>query len=190
MTCHPDDTTAVVPVIPPRLHTHLPSALRSIADQTHPIAAVSLAVDLCRQGAAATRQRALDAAATPWVAFCDDDDLWHPHHLATLHRLAADTGADYVWSWFDGNNPFPGHRGRQLDPANPHHTTMTVMVRTELAKHVGFRNHPDASDTWPGEDWQFTLGCIAAGATFAHTPDVTWTYRVHGTNTSGLASRW
>lgn len=190
MTCHPDDTTIVIPAIPPRARTTFPLLLESITRQTHSPAALAIATDICKRGAADTRQRALDMARTPWVAFADDDDLLYPHHLETLHRLAADTGADYVWTWFDGNDPFPMHRGRQMDPANPHHTTMTVMVRTELAQSVGFTNHPDASGEWPGEDWNFILGCAAAGAVFAHDPTVTWTYVTNGANTSGLANRW
>lgn len=185
MTCHPDDTTIVTPTIPPRANTLLPHLLESVVRQTHPAAAVALAVDLCHQGAAPTRQRALDMATTPWVAFADDDDVLHPHHLETLHALQRNTGADFLWTWFDGNNPFPQHRGRQMDPASPHHTTMTVMVRTDLAKQVGFANHPDAHPGWTGEDWNFILGCVAAGAKFAHDPTITWTYRSHTTNTSG-----
>jgi glycosyltransferase involved in cell wall biosynthesis len=185
----PDAVTVCVPSIPPRLGVELPNLIQSIGRQTRPAEAISIAVDTRREGAAATRQRALDAVQTPYVAFVDDDDLLYPNHLEVLHRLAAETGADYVWSWFDGNNPFPQHRGRQMDPANPHHTTMTVMVRTEVAKRVGFTNHPAATDQWPGEDWNFILGCVAVGASFAHIPEITWTYKVHGNNTGGLP-RW
>jgi len=190
MACHPDDTTIVIPVIPPRLNTYLPRALQSVAAQTMPAAAISIATDVCKQGAAATRQRALDGVTTPWVAFLDDDDRLHPPYLETLHRLQADTGADFLWGWFDGNNVFPGHRGRQMDPANPHHTTMTVLVRTDLAKSVGFGQREPAHQEWSGEDWEFILGCVKAGAVFAHTPEILWTYEVHNANTSGLASRW
>lgn len=190
MTCHPDDTTIVTPSIPPRAHTMLPRALKSIADQTMPAAAVSVAFDLCKQGAAHTRQRALDAAQTPWVAFLDDDDTLYPPYLETLHQLQRDTGADFLWGWFDGNDVFPQHRGRQMDPADPHHTTMTVLVRTELAKTVRFTQREPMHADWSGEDWQFILGCVEAGARFAHTPDVLWTYQTHGSHTSGLATRW
>lgn len=190
MTCHPDDTTVVVPTIPPRLHTHLPRALKSIADQTHPAAAISVALDLCKQGAAHTRQRALDAVRTPWTAFLDDDDTYYPAYLETLHRLQTETDADFLWGWFDGNPVFEQHRGRQMDSADPHHTTMTVMVRTELAQAVGFTQTETMHPDWAGEDWQFILGCVKAGAKFAHTPDLIWTYNVHSSNTSGLGSRW
>lgn len=190
MACHPDDTTIVIPTITPRLNTHLPRALRSVAEQTMPAAAISIATDLCKQGAAHTRQRALDAVQTPFLAFLDDDDFYRPQYLEVLHQLQKDTGADFLWGWFDGNPVFEGHRGRQMNPDDPHHTTMTVLVRTELAKEVGFTQTEPMHLDWSGEDWQFILGCVAAGATFAHTPELLWTYSVHGGNTSGLASRW
>jgi glycosyltransferase involved in cell wall biosynthesis len=45
---------------------------------------VSAALDIDRQGAAATRQRALEQAGTKWVAFLDDDDEMDPWHLFEL----------------------------------------------------------------------------------------------------------
>lgn len=189
------DITVAIPTIPRRAlgsappgESLLERAIDSVRAQTLP-ARIAVALDANGEGAAATRQRALDLVETEWVAFLDDDDIMYPNHLQVLHDLAEETGADYVWSWFDGNNPFPQHRGRQMDPENPHHTTMTIMVRTELAKAVGFRNHPDANEEWSGEDWQFILGCVAAGAKFAHTPVLTWHYSVHPGNTSGLPGR-
>lgn len=198
--------TVAMPVIPPRTIGVAPvvagipyisggslyaQACYSAQHQTTPPAGgIEVALDGDRQGPAATRQRALDAVRTDWVAFLDDDDLLYPHHLETLYGLATSHDADYAYSWFDGNNPFPMHRGRQMDPGDPHHTTMTVLVRTELAKLVGFANHPDANSDWTGEDWAFELGCLAAGAKFVGTGEVTWHYRVHAGNTSGLTNRW
>lgn len=168
----------------------LTRALQSALAQHLPPRALSVALDTEHAGAAATRQRALQAAQTGWVAFLDDDDWWYPNHLEVLMANALAHNADYAYSWFDGNNPFPMHRGRQMNPAEPHHTTMTVLVRTELAKEVGFIPHADANDVWPGEDWNFTLKCIEKGAKFIGTDIVTWYYNVHGANTSGLGSRW
>lgn len=197
--------SVVMPTIPPRCQPDRPfntidRAIASVWAQTQlPAGGIHVAVDTDRRGAAETRQAALDQVETEWVAFLDDDDTWYPHHLRTLWVLAQETGADYVWSWFDGNSPFDSHRGRQMDPHNPHHTTMNVMVKTELAKAVGFRVHPEAGPEWPGEDWDFIQRCCTelirrygddAARHFAHTPKVTWTYHVHGNNTSGLPTRW
>lgn len=186
------DITIAVPTIPPRVGNLLSEACASVGRQElRPAGGISCALDVDKAGAAVTRQRALDGVRTRWVAFLDDDDFLHPNHLRVLHDLAAETGASYVYSWFDGNNPFPRHRGRQMNPAEPHHTTMTVMVETELAREAGFLQ-PDGPlhREWAGEDWQFTLRCIALGARFAGTPEITWHYRRHRGNTSGLASRW
>lgn len=200
--------TVCIPTIPPRVQVPpvaggislLQRAVNSVHAQIlQPAGGISVALDVNHAGAAATRQRALDAVRTDWVAFLDDDDLWYPNHLETLWRLAQDNSADYVYSWFDGNDPFPKHRGRQMDVDDPHHTTMTVMVRTWIAKQAGFTPHPEANTEWPGEDWYFTQRCIEiikgywgdqAGKHFAGTGDVTWHYQLHPGNTSGLGSRW
>jgi glycosyltransferase involved in cell wall biosynthesis len=183
--------TAVIPAHVPRLRDgSLRRAVDSVLAQEHSVDAIAIAIDANRDGAARTRQRALDMVDTEWVAFLDSDDWWHPNHLRVLTQLAAARGADYVYSWFTGNNPFPMHRGRQMDPLQPHHTTMTVMVRTGIAQQVGFANHPEATAAWSAEDWRFTLECLKMGAIFAGSPDITWHYGVDGKNTSGHGHRW
>lgn len=188
------EVTVATATIPPRTQPGglLEAATNSVWAQTQPPAGgISCALDVGKNGASVTRQRALDAVRTDWVAFLDDDDFFYPQHLETLSNLVRETGADYVYSWFDGNNPFPMHRGRQFDPAEPHHTTMTVMVRTELAKTAGFLL-PDGPlhQDWMGEDWMFILRCSEAGGKFAGTGEITWHYRTHTGNTSGLPTRW
>jgi hypothetical protein len=184
----------VVPTIPPRRDTLLQRALDSVTTQTLLPACVVVVTDAEKKGAADTRQKALEAAVATgaeWVSFLDDDDTMYPHHLETHHRLLTESSADVAYSWFDGNDPFPAHRGRQFDPADPHHITMTITVRATLAAKAGFLQ-PDGPmhHEWAGEDWQFILRLVDLGATFIGTGDVTWTYQVHGANTSGLTSRW
>lgn len=186
------DVTAAIAAIPPRADNLLQEAVRSVQAQTVQLhGGISVALDANKEGAARTRQRALNAVETEWVAFLDDDDLWYPHHIETLLRLQKETDADFLYSWFDGNNPFPMHRGRQFNKDEPHHTTMNVMVRTAIAKQVGFVL-PDGPlhQDWMGEDWLFVLGCANSGAKFAGTPEITWHYRCHNNNTSGLPTRW
>lgn len=187
------DVTVAIPTIPPRVGNGglLRHAVYSVQQQEmSPLGGISCALDIWKQGAAVTRQRALDGVRTKWVSFLDDDDFFYPNHIKTHVALLEEHDADFAYSWFDGNNPFPMHRGREMNPEDPHHTTMTVTVRTELAKAAGFTNHPDANEVWPGEDWQFELRCLALGAKFIGTGEVTWHYRMHGHHTSGLASRW
>lgn len=192
--------TVCIPSIPPRAHL-LHRALASVTRQTHPAAAISVAMDLNHDGAWITRDRALRAAQTEWVAFLDDDDWFLPSHLATLLACAQETGADYVYSWYviqdrDGNvidsDPL-GHFGKVFDPDNPTQTTITTLVRTELAQEAGFLEPIDGElihGERAGEDWHFTLKCLARGAHVVHVPARTWIWSHHGANTSGLPSRW
>lgn len=188
------DVTVATATIPPRVGPGglLEQAVSSVKEQTlEPAGGMAVALDVDRYGAAVTRQRALDSVRTGWVAFLDDDDYFYPQHLETLWRLVSDYGQDFAYSWFDGNNPFPMHRGRQFNRAEPHHTTMTVLVRTEIAKNAGFIL-PDGPlhQDWMGEDWQFILRCAEQTDRFIGTGEVTWHYRVHASNTAGLPTRW
>ena len=49
-------------------------------------------------GPAGPRNAAVAESTTPWVAFCDADDLWHPRKLEVQMALAQRTGADVVCS--------------------------------------------------------------------------------------------
>lgn len=187
------DVTVAIASIPPRVGNLLTEAVSSVQSQTtQPSGGISVALDVNKEGAARTRQRALDAVRTEWVAFLDDDDYWYPHHLETLLKLQRETNADFLYSWFDGNNPFPMHRGRRFSRAEPHHTTMNVVVRTSVADAAGFLmpNGPLHQD-WMGEDWMFIMRCAEiTDGNFAGTGEITWHYRSHGTHTSGLPTRW
>jgi glycosyltransferase involved in cell wall biosynthesis len=185
--------TVCVPSIPVRGH-YLGRALTSIAGQLRPADAISVAVDRERNGAAVTRSRALAAVRTDVVTFLDDDDTMNPDHLLRLESFMIDTGADFVFSWFDvigGRDPFPQHFGKVWNPDDPTHTTVVTMVRTELARSVGFvapENGDGAGGS--GEDWSFTLGCLAAGAKIMHLPERTWKWYHNTGNTSGRNDRW
>ena len=195
------EITACIPSIPPRV-TMLTRSIDSVVRQSFPVKAVSVALDTTHKGAAATRQSALDPVQTEWVAFIDDDDWMYPNHLEVLSRAAVENNADYVFSYYmvhdaQGNvmpdvDPLT-HFGRSFDPTNPHQTTITTLVRTELAKSVGFYKPVDGQtvdgQTW-GEDYQFTLGCVAAGAKIIHVPERTWAWCHHEGNTSGRSDRW
>lgn len=177
--------TVVVPYHPARVKNGmLARAADSVARQTIPAHLVTVE-DTRREGAAATRQRGLDQVTTEWTAFLDSDDEMDPTHLEQLLRCAEETGADYVYPWFrvrGGSDPFPMFFGKPWDDAHPHSTTITILVRTGLAKLVGFPNVP-------GEDFAFTKGCIREGAHIVHHPARTWTWVHHGRNSSGRPDR-
>jgi glycosyltransferase involved in cell wall biosynthesis len=162
----------------------LKRAADSVNGQTAPHHLIAVE-DTQRQGAAATRQGGLDQVTTPWTAFLDSDDELDPTHLAQLLACATETGADYVYPWFrvkGGRDPFPMFFGRPWDDAHPHSTTITILVRTELAQQVGFRNVA-------GEDFTFTKDCVIAGAKIIHHPARTWTWWHHQSNSSGIPGR-
>lgn len=181
--------TAVVTVVVPYHRARarngmLDRAVASIHRQTLPHELITVE-DTNRQGAAVTRQRGLDQVTTEWTAFLDSDDEMDPTHLAQLLTCAEQTGADYVYPWFrvhGGRDPFPHFYGKPWDNQHPHATTITILVRTELAQQVGF-------DDVQGEDFTFTKGCVAAGANIVHHPARTWTWWHHSRNSSGRPDR-
>ena len=192
----------VMPTHPGRSRDLLDRAVRSVWDQSYPAQHLSVANDVDRRGAGHTRQRALEGNPCEWTAFLDSDDYFARDHLAVLMAAAEREQADYVYSWFwvqqggiegqllDHDPVFPpGHFLKPWDNAEPRQTTVTVMVRTELALQVGYWSVEDET-TFPdghrvGEDWHFTLGCMAAGAKIHHVVARTWIWSHHGLNTSG-----
>lgn len=190
--------TVAIPTIPPRVGL-LQRAVASVLTQTHPAAGLVIAIDNEKQGAGVTRQRALDMVGTQWVAFLDDDDEFMPDHLRTLWDAVHAHNADYVYSWFEtipqGLDPFP--TSHYLDPwadEKPRQTTVTTLVRTELARQVGFASFSETGELidgqrW-GEDYAFTLGVLALGAKIHHVVAKTWYWHHDSQNTSGRPDRW
>lgn len=190
------DITVVVPSIPPRA-AYLERALASITAQTYAAADVIVRMDLEKEGAPLNRHRALQQVTTDWVAFLDDDDWFKPGHLDCLVAAQQQSDADYVYSWYEvvgGTDPLP-HFGKPFDHCDPHQTTITTMVRTELAQDIGFVHPLNDDERTPdgntyGEDYSFTVRCVEAGAYIFHTPYKTWYWHHHGANTSGRPDRW
>lgn len=183
-------------------------AMRSVGLQTLPAYAVQVANDVDRAGAPPTRQRALDAVApdVEWVAPLDDDDEFMPVHLEHLYQHALETGADYIYSWFEvvaangmsygDRDPVfpPTHFSEPFDPAEPIETTVTILIRRTLLQEIGYvqlhRPEAYAAGASTGEDRNLTLRCLDAGATVSHLVERTWRWHHHGKNTSGRPDRW
>lgn len=196
------EITVCIPAHPARVaNGMLDRAVASVKAQLLPAADISISVDENGDGAAVTRQRALDAVTTEWVSFLDSDDWFYPEHLKVLAAGARIFNADYVFSYymvhFPDGKPWPqndplGHFGKQFNPQKPHQTTITTLVRTELAKKIGFHEPPPDSVVGGhrgGEDWHFTVGCAEAGAKIVHVPRRTWAWVHHGANSSGIPGR-
>jgi glycosyltransferase involved in cell wall biosynthesis len=102
-----EDVSVIIATQPERAWM-LERALESIDRQTVPPAHVIVEVDHGKQGAAKTRNSALERVTTPWVAILDDDDWFHPNHLETLCVGANSSGADLI-----GTYPEPHPPGQQ-----------------------------------------------------------------------------
>ena len=182
--------TVVTPSIPPRTKM-LRRALASVLAQTRPPDAISVAVDRDREGSAATRNRALDAAGTEWVAFLDDDDQFLPHHLEMLLACAQTSGADVVYPIPEvAGQPPPQLRfGLPFDPdelRRANYIPVTSLVRTQLARAAKFR----CPRGTVYDDWGLYLGLLNLGARFVHLPEKTWIWNWHPGNTQGQPDRW
>jgi hypothetical protein len=173
-------------------------AVASVWAQKLQPAELHVAVDRGGEGAWGTRDRGLRAVRAEWTAFLDSDDEFMPHHLRALALYAQRTGADYVYSYYMVKDALGRERpdvdplrhfGETFDPNDPIQTTITMLVRTELAQAVGFHAPPIDAEVGGqryGEDYQYTLECVKAGATILHLPQRTWWWHHHGLNTSGL----
>lgn len=189
--------TIVVTAHTPRVRNELLcNALQSVWEQTHLPDAVAIALDHYRQGAAITRNRALNMATTEWVVFLDSDDILYPEYLEKVFIHQRENDADVVWPWFDvggSTDPFPMHFGRQWNPLEPHSFPITTLVRRELAIKVGgFPVLEPVGSTCLGEDFPFWVSLSNAGAKFAHLPERLWEWNHSPAdgNTSGLGTRW
>lgn len=177
--------TVVIPYHQQRVtNGMLARAVASVTAQTVPVELITVE-DTAGEGAAATRQRGIDQVTTPWVAFLDSDDELDPIHIEHLLACAEQHAADYVYPWFrvaGGSDPFPMFFGKPWDDSAPHSTTVTILVRTEIAQRIGFRGVY-------GEDWAFTLRCVADGVKIVHLPERTWTWWHGPQNSSGVPGR-
>jgi len=187
-------TSVVIPAHPARARNGmLQAAINSVLEQTMLPDAIHVAIDNDRQGAAATRQRALMDVSTDFTLFLDSDDLFLPKHIEWLMAHQQETGADFCYAWFrvmqlfaDGSSRvleedpvFPvTHYLNDFDPADPIETTITVLVRTDLAQQVGFKEL-DRGEANTGEDRYFTLGCLEAGAKISHLRRKSWIWTHH-----------
>lgn len=198
--------------IPPRAAL-LARALASVCAQTRPADQIVVHVDHIGVGAPDSKNAALRAITTDWVAFLDDDDEFLPQHLEHLLATAEATGADLVYPWYQGINMGIFHitdaAGTLRSPFNvpfrQEHADLilsgdnfiptTVLVRTELAQRVGgfgltaTAGPHDNIQGDTGDDRVLWGRLLNAGAQFVHHPEITWTWNGHsddpGAHTSG-----
>ena len=190
--------SVIIPTIPPR-HSTLLRAIKSVMDQTLPPTAIIIESDLNKEGAAITRQRALEKVTTDYYLPLDDDDTLKPNAIELLLNTLHNTESDYVYGHYDvigGQDPRPENLGTPFDPLNPVQTTIVALAKTELSLKLGGYLHTTDEDLdspdrhYAGEDWRLTERYLQAGYRITHCPHKVFDWYHTGENTSGLPKNW
>lgn len=193
------EITIAIPTIPQR-KSKLRKAVSSVMAQTHPAAAISIAVDLTGAGSAETRNRALGAVQTEWVAFLDDDDQLLPNHLELLVRAQQESGADVVYGLPRVVDAQGNVLPRRLEFGGPpvfdpellevrSYITVSSLVRTAIARQVGGFEFFTDETGGSYDDHGFYRRLLHAGAKFHHIHEETFVWNHDGGNTSGKPNR-
>lgn len=192
----------VVPTIPGR-EALLERALASVARQHRQPDQVVVEPDPDRTGAAATRNRALARVECDLIAWLDDDDSLLRNHLGALERMIGDHDLIYPTPRMVGGDnpaavtvggvwmrPWGVHFGREQElhlRTKGSFIPITHVVRTEVVRRAGgFPEGVTLPDgRYSGEDEQYLIALLDAGARFTHLNVVTWLWHVHSANTAG-----
>jgi glycosyltransferase involved in cell wall biosynthesis len=200
----------VIPTIPGR-EAMLERALASVRAQTRRPDQVVVERDSLRTGADQARNRALERVTTDVIAWLDDDDQLLPGHLRACMRVLEQSPdrPDLVYpvpSVRGGQDPtavsvqgqWVSPWGVRFGPEQEAHLRrfgsfipMTHLVKTELVRRIGgFRPGLDVTTEgigrrYRGEDEDYLVRLLDAGARFEHLDAKTWTWNVHAGNTGG-----
>jgi hypothetical protein len=200
----------VIPTIPGR-EALFERAMASVRAQTRFPDQVVVERDTTRTGAAQARSRAVARVETDVVAWLDDDDEFLPHHIRVCMRVLEMNpdvdlvypvpvmagGADPTAVTFQGQLTYPW--GLRFGPEQEAHLRrqgsfipMTHLVRTGLVREIGgFREgHRLEDGRYRGEDEDYLIRLLDAGAKFEHLDRRTWRWNAHpATSTAGRADR-
>ena len=174
---------AAVVVSLPERHELLKEALDSIHAQTRQPDDIVIGVDSRHYGEVENMNRLLRATDCEWVAFLHDDDLWLPHHLATMEKHFF--YADVVVSRFDLVN-------RPWSTIEPWHENFDDLRVTNwigspsmvAARRTVWDHWCEPYDKFRWVDWANYNRMLDAGARFIDTGIVTTQYRFMGGNGS------
>lgn len=200
----------VIPTIPGR-EAMLEQALASVRAQTRRPDQVIVERDSLRTGADQARNRALERVTADVVAWLDDDDQFLSGHIKACMRVLENSPdrPDLVYpvpAIIGGHDPtavsvqgqWVKPWGVRFGPEQEAHLRrfgsfipMTHLVRTELVRRIGgFRPGQDVTTEgvgrrYRGEDEDYLVRLLDAGARFEHLHAKTWTWNVHSGNTGG-----
>lgn len=143
------------------------------------LVAVSLSENMGRPGV--VRNVGIALSHSTYLAFLDDDNTWHPQHLATALRAMGN--ADLVYTGVERAHP----DGSVLDvlarpfdrralAAGPYVDTSCIVVRRGPGVH--FSRLSRSSAKVPGEDWELVWR-LSRRRQIRHVPEVTVRYLVN-----------
>lgn len=151
-----------------------------------------VAVSLSRNTGCAgvVRNVGIALSSSTYLAFLDDDNEWHPHHLAVTTEALA-RGVDLVYTDVERVHP----DGTRLDVLShpfdrralseeSYVDTNSIVVRR--GRGVRFSRLPRSSATLPKEDWELVWRLSRRKRTM-HVPETTVTYVV---NPHSYYTRW
>ncbi|WP_073975719.1 glycosyltransferase family 2 protein [Erythrobacter donghaensis] len=157
------------------------------------------------KGLAAVRNLSIAAAAAPWAAIIDSDDILHPRHVEALLGLARSRGADMAAANMIafGQDLAPalfaagpqwarermiGHieylESGRLDRPGVQLGYLKPLLRLEALRRQGIAYDLRLRI---GEDWDMVERALAAGLTYAFAPEPTYYYRRHP---GSVSFRW
>lgn len=163
--------------LPPLEHLVVDDGSHSVPDLP---GATVLRVD--HRGLGGARNAGLELARGEAVALLDDDDLWHPDHLAACWAELQRTGADVVYADCDEVGRRDGYTftvkdfDAELLERENYLCVPATVVRTSALRDVGGFSEGAL------EDWHTWKRMARAGKRFVHLPQVTVTYRFHTDN--------
>ena len=121
------------------------------------------------------RNVGVSAARGRWLAFCDDDVRWRPHHLATCRPALA--GADVCWTQAERFLP-DGSRydvvGRAYGPEGPQ--LGDVDANTIAVTRASMVPFPDGRGRYHSEDILLAMKLWRNGSRITFVPEVTVDY--------------
>jgi glycosyltransferase involved in cell wall biosynthesis len=147
-------------------------------------------------GAGGARNAAIAAARGRWISVLDGDDYFHPERLERLLALAGETGADIIADNQVLFDSAPQRNPRLLLPdGGPGRVDVAAMVQANVLRWKGGslgylkpvirRDFLDRSNVRYderlriGEDYDFLLRLLAAGADLRVAPQPLYFYRKH-----------
>jgi glycosyltransferase involved in cell wall biosynthesis len=141
---------------------------------------VSLSRNIGRAGV--VRNVGIALSRSTYLAFLDDDNEWHPHHLAVAVE-ALGRGADLVYTGIERVHP----DGTRLDVLSrpfdrralgEEHFVDTSSIVVRRGRGVRFSRLPRSRGQVPGEDWELVWR-LSRRKRISHVRETTVTYLVN-----------